>query len=37
MRQAALVCRDILAKKTSASVVARRKQLEVDFNLPPLE
>lgn len=37
MRQAALACRDILAKKTSASVVARRKQLEVDFNLPPLE
>lgn len=37
MRQAALACRDILAKRTSASVVARRKQLEVDFNLPPLE
>lgn len=37
MRQAALACRDILAKKTSASVVARRKQLEVDFHLPPLE
>lgn len=37
MHQAALACRDILAKKTSASVVARRKKLEVDFNLPPLE
>ncbi len=37
MRQAALVCRGILAMKTSASVVARRKKLEADFDLPPLE
>lgn len=37
MRQAALTCRGILAKKVSASVVARRLQLEKDFDLPPLE
>lgn len=37
MHQAALAGRNALAKKTSASIVARRKQLEIDFNLPPLE
>lgn len=37
MRQAALACRGILAKKLSASVVARRIQLEGDFNLPSME
>ncbi|OGL63153.1 hypothetical protein A3C09_02685 [Candidatus Uhrbacteria bacterium RIFCSPHIGHO2_02_FULL_47_44] len=37
MRQAALACRGILAKKSSPSVVARRLQLERDFDFPPLE
>lgn len=37
MKQAALACRNVLATRVSPSVVARRIQLEKDFDLPPLE